>query len=187
MDCSPPGSPVHGILQARVLEWVAMSSSIPSSKPRDRPRSPALQVDSLPSEPPGNHPPAPATLAKSNKNRSALKFKGRKQKKRKVSRCLMPGVKSLQSCPSPCDPMNSPGSSVRGIFQARILEWIAISFSRSVNRKGREITREAQGSYFSPASWSLQWRVGGGCQEGGDCSFLSSACQGGTCWSASLP
>ena len=26
-DCSPPGSPVHGILQARILEWVAMSSS----------------------------------------------------------------------------------------------------------------------------------------------------------------
>ena len=27
MDCSPPGSSVHGILQARILEWVAMSSS----------------------------------------------------------------------------------------------------------------------------------------------------------------
>jgi len=27
MDCSPPGSSVHGILQARTLEWVAMSSS----------------------------------------------------------------------------------------------------------------------------------------------------------------
>ena len=27
MDCSPPGSPVHGILQARILEWVAMPSS----------------------------------------------------------------------------------------------------------------------------------------------------------------
>ena len=132
-------------------------------------------------------PTAAATLAKSNKNRSALKLKGRKQKKRKVSRCLVPGVKSLQSYPSLCDPMNSPGSSVHGIFQARILEWIAISFSRSVNRKGREITREAQGSHFSQASWSLQWMVGGGCQEWGDCSFLRSACQGGTCWSASLP
>ena len=35
-------------------------------------------------------------------------------------------------CPSLCDPMDSspPGSSVRGIFQARILEWVAISFSR---------------------------------------------------------
>ena len=27
MDCSPPGSSVHGILQARILEWVAISSS----------------------------------------------------------------------------------------------------------------------------------------------------------------
>ena len=30
MDCSPPGSSVHGILQARVLEWVAMPSSRPT-------------------------------------------------------------------------------------------------------------------------------------------------------------
>ena len=33
-DCSPPGSSVHGILQARILEWVAMSSSRGSSRPR---------------------------------------------------------------------------------------------------------------------------------------------------------
>ena len=36
MDCSPPGSFVHGILQARTLEWVAMPSSRGSSQPRDR-------------------------------------------------------------------------------------------------------------------------------------------------------
>ena len=36
MDCSPPGSSVHGILQARILEWVAMSFSRESSWPRDR-------------------------------------------------------------------------------------------------------------------------------------------------------
>ena len=35
MGCSPPGSSVHGILQARILEWVAMSSSRGSSQPRD--------------------------------------------------------------------------------------------------------------------------------------------------------
>ena len=37
-----------------------------------------------------------------------------------------------QSCPTPCDPMNCslPGSSVHRIFQARILEWVALSFSR---------------------------------------------------------
>ena len=36
MDRSPPGSSVHGILQARILEWVAISFSGTSSQPRDR-------------------------------------------------------------------------------------------------------------------------------------------------------
>ena len=36
MDCSPPGSPVLGILQARILEWVAISFSSGSSRPRNR-------------------------------------------------------------------------------------------------------------------------------------------------------
>ena len=51
MDCSPPGSSVHRIPQARVLEWVAISFSRPD--PRITPGSPALQEDSLLSEPPG--------------------------------------------------------------------------------------------------------------------------------------
>ena len=40
-------------------------------------------------------------------------------------------AKSLQSCPTLCDPMDYslPGSPVHGILQARILEWVAISFS----------------------------------------------------------
>ena len=36
MDCSPPGSSVHGISQAGILEWVAISSSRGSSRPRDQ-------------------------------------------------------------------------------------------------------------------------------------------------------
>ena len=36
MDCSPPGSSFHGILQAKILEWVAMPSSRRSSQPRNR-------------------------------------------------------------------------------------------------------------------------------------------------------
>jgi len=36
MDCSPPGSSVHGIFQARVLEWVAISFSRGSFQPRDQ-------------------------------------------------------------------------------------------------------------------------------------------------------
>ena len=40
-------------------------------------------------------------------------------------------AKSLQSCPTLCDPRDSspPGSSVHGIYQARVLEWVAIAFS----------------------------------------------------------
>ena len=47
--CDPMDYTVHGILQARILEWVAFPFSRGSSKPR----SPALQVDSLPAEPQG--------------------------------------------------------------------------------------------------------------------------------------
>ena len=42
-------------------------------------------------------------------------------------------AKSLQSCPTLCDPVDGslPGSPVPGILQARILEWVAISFSNA--------------------------------------------------------
>ena len=52
MDWGPPGSSVHGILLARILEWVAISFSRGSSRPREL-GFPALQAGSLPSEPPG--------------------------------------------------------------------------------------------------------------------------------------
>ena len=41
-----------------------------------------------------------------------------------------------QSCPTLCDPMNCslPGSSANGIFQARVLEWVAIAFSVHIHR-----------------------------------------------------
>ena len=54
MDCSPPGSFVHGILQATILEWVAMpSSSRGSPQVRDRTQVFQLQADSLSDELPG--------------------------------------------------------------------------------------------------------------------------------------
>ena len=56
MDCSPPGSSVHGILQARVLEWVAIPSPEDLSDPGIKPGPPALQADSLPSKPPQKPP-----------------------------------------------------------------------------------------------------------------------------------
>ena len=53
MDHSYQGPLSMGILKARMLEWVAMLSSRGSSQQRDETRSPTLQADSLPSEPPG--------------------------------------------------------------------------------------------------------------------------------------
>ena len=64
VDCRAYQAPLHDILQARILEWVAMPSSRGSSKPKDRTRSPTLQADSLQSEPPGK-PLAPMHIVKS--------------------------------------------------------------------------------------------------------------------------
>ena len=57
--------------------------------------------------------------------------------KRKMGEFKTPSVKGqrsevAQSCPTLCDPMDCslPGSSIRGILQARVLEWVAVSFSR---------------------------------------------------------
>ena len=52
MGCSPLGSSVHGILQVRILEWVAMPSSRGSSQPRDQNHVSRITGDSL-SEQPG--------------------------------------------------------------------------------------------------------------------------------------
>ena len=87
-------------------------SGLPFPSPGDLPdpgiksRSPALQADSLPSEPPG-----------------------------KPSITL---ERVAQLCLTLCDPIDcSPaGSSVHGILQARILEWVAISFSRGSSKLG---------------------------------------------------
>ena len=51
VDCSPPGSSIHGILQARILEWVAISFSRGSSNPGIKPTS---SVSLLHPQPPVN-------------------------------------------------------------------------------------------------------------------------------------
>ena len=51
MDDNLPGSSIHGILQARILEWLEQDPLVPNLGIKRR--SPALQADSLPSEPPG--------------------------------------------------------------------------------------------------------------------------------------
>ena len=65
MESSLPGSSVHGILQARILEWV-FSSPGDFPYPGTEPRSPALQADSLPFEPPGKPIYMPSLVATVN-------------------------------------------------------------------------------------------------------------------------
>ena len=60
------------------------------------------------------------------------------KKKKKRGKVLV-----SQSCPTLCDPVdcNPPGSSVHGILQARILEWVAILFSRGPSQPRYETRR----------------------------------------------
>ena len=101
MNCS---SCVHGILQARILEWVAMFSSQGSYQPGITPGSPAFHAIL-------HH----WALGKPSRYIAAA------------------AAKSLQSCPTLCDPIDGspPGSPVPGILQERTLEWVAISFSNA--------------------------------------------------------
>ena len=94
----------------------------------------------------------------------------------------------VQSCPTVSDPVDCspPDSSVHGIFQARILEWVVISFSRG-SSQSRDLTPVSiehwtAGGLFVPfylSTSSLSFSVGKtrpltlhtGCQEGGHCPF----------------
>jgi len=62
-----------------------------------------------------------------------LEFLGKKKKTPLGLSDSAAAAKSLQLCPTLCDPMDSspPGSAIPGILQARTLEWVAISFSNA--------------------------------------------------------
>ena len=153
MNCSLPGSSVQGILQARILEWVAIFFSRGSSQPRDRTGSPAIQADSSPCEPsrkpqsPPNSPQLsrqhiPVSLnfqpyrwltalqlqvdeyGEKPKNNIRIICTGKRVRKVKVS--------VTQSCLTLNNPMSCspPDSSVHEILQARILESVSISSFR---------------------------------------------------------
>ena len=70
-----------------------------------------------------------------------------------------------QVCPSLCDPMDCslPVSSFRGIFQARILEWVAISFAKSVSRYC-QISSGVQ-AHSQSITVDLKWRKWEECWE----------------------
>ena len=80
----------------------------------------------LPFPPPGVLPDPGMELASPE---SPAFFTAELPEKPRYGACMH--VQSLQSCLTLCDPMDHgpPGSSVHGILQARILEWVAISFS----------------------------------------------------------
>ena len=123
MDYCPPGSSVPGILQARILEQVAISFSRGSFQPRDQ-----IHISHAAGSPFISEPPAlfifSNYLSKIKKKKLYINFLYF------LDNNIL--FKVAQSCPIPCDPIDcsTPGSSIHGIFQARILEWVAISFSR---------------------------------------------------------
>ena len=104
MDCRPSGSSVYGILQARILQWVAISISRGSSWPRDRTPVSCLGRRIL----------------------NQLSHGGSQE-------TVSAAANLLQSCPTLWDPIDGspPGSPVPGIFQARTLKWVSISFSNA--------------------------------------------------------
>ena len=67
-------------------------------------------------------------------------------------------AKPLQSCPTLCDPINgsSPGSPIPGILQAKILEWVAISFSMHESKK-RKCSRSVVPDFATP--WTAAYQA----------------------------
>ena len=65
--------------------------------------------------------------------RREAKSKGEKERYKHVNVAAAAAAKSLQSCPTLCDPIDGspPGSPVPGVLPARTLEWVAISFSNA--------------------------------------------------------
>ena len=119
IDGSPPGSSVPGIFQARVLEWVAIAFSYITLSTEFK-----LSWLSFTSQ----------YWAERKKKFFVTKTKVESLSWVVCSLLVSAGLaKSLQSCLTLCDPRDSrpPGCPVPGIFQARTLEWVAISFSNA--------------------------------------------------------
>ena len=143
VNCSPPGSTVHGILQARILEpWPSLlqrNFPIQGSNP-SLPRCRQVLYQLSPQgggEEPGG---AVDTAVTGQGGRAPELLSGFAGKGAVLARAApaAAAAKSLWSCPPLCDPIDGspPDSSLHGILQARTLEWAAISFSRRCIHKG---------------------------------------------------
>ena len=133
MDCSPSGASVHGILQARILEWVASRFSLLTllCYAKLLQSCPTL-CDPIDRSPPGSI--VPGILQARILEWVAISFSSAWKEKSESE--------VAQSCPTLSDPMDFslPGSSVHEIFQARVLECGAIAFSinlRKANKVGK--------------------------------------------------
>ena len=119
LDCSPPGSSAHGILQARRLEWGAIPFSRGACRPRDGSRFSCIAGRLFP------------LWAPREVSREAL-HTVRPCTQYDLVHSMNVCAESLQSRLSLCDPMgcSPPGSSVRRILQARVQERVVMPTSR---------------------------------------------------------
>ena len=82
----------------------------------------------------------------------------------KVVKCkffMDEAAKSLQSCPTLCDPIdgNASGSAVPGILQARTLEWVAISFSNAWKWKWKVKVKSFSGDGLFATTWTAAYQA----------------------------
>ena len=136
--CNLTDYPVHGILQARILEWVAISFSRGCSEPRLNPGLPHCRRILYQRGKPkntgvGSLPPLQRIFPTQVSNQDLLHCKWILYQLSYKLCLAAAAAKSLQSCPTLCDPIDGSlqGSAVPGILQARTLEWVAISFSNA--------------------------------------------------------
>ena len=101
--------------------------------------------------------------SKTEKTKNKKKAKTKQKKISKNCEKSTKGIaaaatKSLQSCPTLCDPKDSsqPGSPVPGILQARTLEWVAISFSNAWNWKVKVKLLSRVGLFMIPWATAYQ-------------------------------
>ena len=118
MDCSPPDSSVHGILQARILQRVAIPSPGDLPNPGVKPWSFALQVDSLPSE-----PPEKPLCREVDTSRPMGQPPQGLDPKTEVPPCSPPGPRARGEGLASLPLLLSPGTKARrpGVFQARVM------------------------------------------------------------------
>ena len=129
IDSSPPGSPIPGILQARTLEWVAISFS---NAWKWKVKVKSLSRARLLATPWTAAYQAPLSMGFSRQEYwSGVPLPSPRYN---YIEPFINVVWVTQSCRTLCDPMDCspPGSSVNGILQARILQWVAILFSKGI-------------------------------------------------------